>query len=347
MKENESDIFDRIYKILLPKDYIVFKLTGKYATDFSDASGTLYFDVENSKWSKEMLDIIGIEEDKLPKVYSSNEYISNIKKEISDEFNLNENVKVIIGGADQAVAAVGNMLESEGDALISLGTSGVVYVNTKEYFADVKGRVHSFKNAIGGYLLMGCTLSAAASLKWWVENIQDEDFDKIINEAQTAKFDEKLIFTPYLTGERTPYNDSDLRASFTSLDINHKRKDLTRAVLEGVAFSLKDSFDLMYDIDVNIKNIYVNGGGAKSEFWCQILSNVIGRDIYAYKVDQGPAFGAAILGLQEDKDLDFEEIVKSKSGFKKYLYNKEENLKYNKKHLLYKKVYDFYKNLYS
>jgi len=296
IKENEPESFQKINKLMLPKDYIAYQLSGIYATDVSDASGTLYFDVENKCWSKEMLTILEIKEEQLPTVYESYQSIGKIKKELAQEIGLNTDIQIIIGGGDQAVAAVGTGIVGNNACNLSLGTSGVVFVSSDEYKVDKDNALHAFCHANGKYHLMGVMLSAAASLKWWVDNVQqNNDFDQLLEEASTATIEESIFFLPYLMGERTPINDANARGAFIGLTLNHKRHQMTRAVLEGVAFALRDSFEIMKSLDLNIEKIRVNGGGAKSPLWIQIIADVLNVTVEKINTNEGPALGAAIL----------------------------------------------------
>ncbi len=207
LRNNEKDNFDKIKKIMLPKDYLGYRLRGVFATDFSDASGTLYLDVENKEWSDEMLEIIGIKEEQLPKLYNSFEVIGNIKEQLAVELGLSEDVKIVIGGGDQAVAAIGGGVVGD-NCSVSLGTSGVVFANTEEFRVDKENRLHSFCNANGKFHVMGVTLAAAASLKWWIEDINcSKDYDMFFEEAEKSSIESDVYFLPYLMGERTPHND--------------------------------------------------------------------------------------------------------------------------------------------
>ncbi|HYE69213.1 MAG TPA: xylulokinase, partial [Anaerovoracaceae bacterium] len=264
LRENEPENFAKIKKIMLPKDYVAYKMSGVFATDLSDASGTLYLDVKNREWSKPMVKLLGISEEQLPKLFESFQTIGMIKKELAAELGLNDDVQVVIGGGDQAVAAVGGGVVEPNDCSLSLGTSGVVFASTDQFFVDEKNSLHSFCHANGKYHQMGVTLAAAASLKWWVEEVnRSSDFDGLLNEAEEAEIDDQVFFLPYLMGERTPHNDPHCRGTFIGMNMTHQRKHLTRAVLEGVAFSLRDTFEIMKAMGIGISRVSINGGGAK------------------------------------------------------------------------------------
>jgi xylulokinase len=297
LKENEPENFAKVRKIMLPKDYVAYQMSGVFATDLSDASGTLYLDVQNRKWSKPMLELLGITEEQLPKLYESYQVVGTIKKELASELGLSDGVQVVIGGGDQAVAAVGGGVVWPGSCSVSLGTSGVVFVSTDRFFVDDKNSLHSFCHANGKYHQMGVTLAAAASLKWWVEEVnRSEDFDGLLKEAEEAEIDDQVFFLPYLMGERTPHNDPYCRGTFIGMNMTHQRKHLTRAVLEGVAFSLRDTFEIMKTMGIGITRVCINGGGAKSKLWCSIISDVLNIQVVKLNSNEGPAYGAAILG---------------------------------------------------
>ncbi len=296
LRENEPENFARIKKIMLPKDYVAYKMSGAFATDLSDASGTLYLDVKNREWSKPMLKLLEISEEQLPKLYESFQPIGTMQKELAAELGLNEDVRVVIGGGDQAVAAVGGGVVETNACSLSLGTSGVVFASTEQFFVDEKNSLHSFCHANGKYHQMGVTLAAAASLKWWVEEVnRSEDFDGLLKEAEEAGIDDQVFFLPYLMGERTPHNDPYCRGTFIGMNLTHQRKHLTRAVLEGVAFSLRDTFEIMKSMGIGISRISINGGGAKSKLWCSIISDVLNVEVVKLNSNEGPAYGAAIL----------------------------------------------------
>jgi xylulokinase len=349
IKENEPENFEKAKKIMLPKDYIAYKMSGVFATDMSDASGTLYLDVKNRTWSEPMLKLLGIKENQLPKLYESYEAIGKIKKELADELGLNEDVKVVIGGGDQAVAAVGGGVVGANACSLSLGTSGVVFAATENFFIDEKNSLHSFCHANGRYHQMGVTLAAAASLKWWVEQVnKSEDFDGFLHEAKDAKIDDSLFYLPYLMGERTPHNDPYCRGTFIGMDMTHERKHMTRAVLEGVAFSLRDTFEIMKGMGINIPIINVNGGGAKSRLWCEIIADVLNVTVIKLNTNEGPAYGAAILaavgsGLFDSVEAACSSFMKITESIEANKFNVE---LYNKKYEKFKQIYPAAKELF-
>lgn len=298
VRENEPENFKKISKIMLPKDFIAYKLSGMHAIDVSDASGTLMLNVAERSWAPEMIEFLGIKDESLGKIYESWEIIGNIKSSLVEKLGINRDVKIIIGGGDQAVGAVGVGAIKEGILSLALGTSGVIFSPTDEYRADDKYRLHSFCDANGKYHQMGVMLSAAGAFKWWVEDINgSKDYNYHNEIAEKVKpGSEGLYFLPYLIGERTPHNDSKVRGSFVGLTHNHKKGEMTRAVLEGVAFALRDSFELLKEMNIRVDKIRVSGGGARSALWKQILADITGKNIISIdSAAEGPALGAAIL----------------------------------------------------
>ena len=295
VKNNEPENFARIKKIMLPKDYIAYMLTGSFCTDVSDASGMLLFDVKNKCWSKEMLEIVGIREDQLARVYESYEVVGHITEKASADTGLPVSVKVIAGGGDQAVGAVGTGTVGHGMCSISLGTSGAVFIASNEFAVDKNNSLHSFADASGKYHFMGCMLSAAASNKWWMDEIIGTKDYSGQQAAITALGENKVYFLPYLMGERTPHNNPNARGTFTGLSMDTTRADMTQAVLEGVAFALRDSVEIAKGLGVSIDRIRINGGGAKSPLWCRIMANVLNVKVDKINSEEGPGFGAAIL----------------------------------------------------
>lgn len=349
VKNNEPENFKRIKKIMLPKDYIAYNISGVFATDFSDASGTLCLDVENKRWSKNMLDILGISVSQLPKLYESYEVIGNIKENIAERLGLEKDTKIVIGGGDQAVAAVGGGVVAERDCSVSLGTSGVVFANTPRFVADENNRLHSFCNANGKYHVMGVTLAAAASLKWWIENIiKSHNYDDIIDEIDYDNADNDIFYLPYLMGERTPHNDPYARGTFIGMDMTSERKDMTLAVLEGVAFSLRDTFEIMKNAGIHITEIIINGGGARNALWCQIIADVLNVKVKKVNSDDGPAYGAAILasvgfGLFKSVNEACDDMIKVTNII--YPNSKKTSL-YDKKYNKYKQIYPHLKEVF-
>jgi len=347
LRKNEPENFNKIEKIMLPKDYIAYKLSGVFATDYSDASGSLYLDVKNKIWSRDMLDLLGIREDQLGKLYNSYDPIGNIKEDIRNKLNLEKDVKIVIGGGDQAVAAVGGGIVEKNQCSVSLGTSGVIFANTGDFLSDRENRLHSFCNSSGGYHIMGVTLAAAASLKWWVEDVNKaKDYDEILGGLSLSSMDKDIYFLPYLIGERTPHNDSSAKAGFIGMDLTTKKEDMTRAVLEGVGFSLRDSFEIMREMGMDISEITINGGGARNEAWCQIIADILNVTVKKVNSNDGPAYGAGILaavgyGLFNTVEEACNEFIRETSR----IHPKEENIRiYDKKYKKYKDLYPLLKD---
>ena len=349
VKKNEPENFSRAKKIMLPKDYLAYKMSGVFATDMSDASGTLYLDVKNRAWSEPMLELLGIDKNQLPKLYESYEVVGNIKKELAEELGLRNDVKIVIGGGDQAVAAVGGGVVGSSSCSLSLGTSGVVFAATENFFIDEKNSLHSFCHANGKYHQMGVTLAAAASLKWWVDQVNKSgDFDGFLKEAEEAKLDDSLFYLPYLMGERTPHNDPYCRGTFIGMDMTHERKHMTRAVLEGVAFSLRDTFEIMKKMGISIPVISVNGGGARSRLWCEIIADVLNVKVIKLNTNEGPAYGAAILAAVGDRQFDsVEEACSSLIKITESIEANPANVEiYNRKYEKFKLIYPAVKELF-
>ena len=349
IRENEPENFKRISKVMLPKDYIAYKLSGIFATDVSDASGMLILDVKNRKWSSEMIKISGLKEENFAKIYESYEKIGTLKKEIANQLNINNEIKIVIGGGDQAVGAVGVGVVKSDYLSVALGTSGVVFADSSKYVYDKDGRLHSFCHASGRYHQMGVILSAASCLKWWVEEInKTTDYEQIIKEAKEAEAKD-LYFLPYLVGERTPHNDPNVRGSFIGLNASHKRGDMTKAILEGVAFALRDSYEILKEIGLKSKIVRLSGGGAKNILWREIICNIFALETEVVNSLEGPAFGAAIIaavgdGIYKNIDEACDKIIKS---FGRMSPNELEVKKYNQKYEHFKKLYPILKEFYN
>ena len=295
MKKNEPEKFAKVVKIMLPKDYLAYRLSGSFCTDVSDASGMLLLDVKNRCWSKEMLEICGVKEEQLPKVYESWEVVGTLKPEVAKELGFSENVKVIAGAGDNAAAAVGTGTVGDGQCNISLGTSGTVFISSKNFGVDENNALHSFCHADGSYHLMGCMLSAASCNKWWVEEILGTK-DFAAEQAPITKLGENHVyFLPYLMGERSPHNDPDARGVFFGMSMDTSRADMTQAVLEGVAFALRDSLEVAKSLGIKIERTKICGGGAKSPLWKKIIANVMNIKVDVLEVEEGPSLGGAML----------------------------------------------------
>lgn len=297
MKENEPENFAKIKKIMLPKDYIAYVLTGVFSTDYSDASGMLLLDVKNKKWSQKMCEICGVEENMLPELYESYEVTGTVKGEIARQIGLSENVKVCAGAGDNAAAAIGTGIVGEGGCNISLGTSGTVFITSEQFKVDENNALHSFDHADGNYHLMGCMLSAASCNKWWMDEIlKTKEYAK--EQENIEKLGENHIyFLPYLMGERSPHNNPDARGTFIGLTMDSTREDMTQAVLEGVAFGLRDSVEVARSLGIPLSKTRICGGGAKSPLWRKIITNVMNMQVERIASEEGPGLGAAILAM--------------------------------------------------
>ncbi len=295
MKKHEPENFVRICRIMLPKDYIAYKLSGSFCTDVSDASGMLLLDVKNRCWSKEMLEICGLREEQLPKLYESSQAVGTLRPELAAELGLPETVKIIAGAGDNAAAAVGTGTVGEGMCNISLGTSGTIFISSREFRVDDNNALHAFAHADGHYHLMGCMLSAASCNKWWSEEIlKTADFAG--EQADIEKLGENRVFyLPYLMGERSPHNNPDARAMFIGMSMDTTRADMTQAVLEGVAFGLRDSLEVAKSLGIKLERTKICGGGAKSPLWKRIIANVMNLKVDVIESEEGPALGGAML----------------------------------------------------
>ena len=299
MRQNEPDLFARIAKILLPKDYLVYRLTGVHATDYSDASGTLLLDVAHKRWSSEMLDLCGVTEAQMPTLFDSWQPVGTLTAAAVTALGLPTDVVVCAGAGDNAAAAIGTGTVGEGRCNISLGTSGTVFISSEQFRVDPHNALHAFAHADGGFHLMGCMLSAASCNKWWMEDIlHDGDYAA----AQEAIVPEKLgrshvFYLPYLMGERSPINDTNARAVFLGMTMDTTRADMTQAMLEGVAFALRDSVEVARSLGLDISRSTLCGGGSRSPLWRTILANVLGIPLDLPATEQGPGYGAALLAL--------------------------------------------------
>ena len=315
MKENEPENYAKIAKIMLPKDYLAYRLSGSFCTDVSDASGMLLMDVKNRCWSKEMLEICGITEEQLPKLYESYEVAGTLKPDVANELGFSESVKVIAGAGDNAAAAVGTGTVGDGRCNISLGTSGTIFISSEKFGVDEHNALHSFAHADGHYHLMGCMLSAASCNKWWSEEILGTK-DYAAEQADIKKLGENRVFyLPYLMGERSPHNDPNVRAMFIGMSMDTTRADMTQAVLEGVAFGLRDSLEVAKSLGIQIDRTKICGGGAKSPLWRKIIANVMNLKVDIIESEEGPALGGAMLaavgcGEYPDVETIAEKLVK-------------------------------------
>lgn len=347
---NEPEIFAKINKIMLPKDYLIYKLTGQFKSDVSDTSGTLYYDCANRKYSKEMLDILHINESQLPKVYESYAVVGYLSNEIKQLLKISRDVNVIAGGGDQAVGAVGVGVVKDSEASISLGTSGVVFVSAKEFKVDKKSYLQSYAHSNGKFHMMGVMLNAAGALKWWSENIfKQKDYETYFKGVESTPIQDDLFFLPYLIGERSPINDPYARGVFLGLGLEHNKEHMDRAVIEGITFALRDSFELIKNLGTDIQHVKITGGGAKSPVWAQMIADIFGVTVSTIMIEEGPALGAAILAMVGCEEYDTVEsacemIVKTNKTYRPDLSN---NTLYNDKYSYFREIYPQIKTLFK
>jgi xylulokinase len=310
VRDNEPDNYEKIYKCMLPKDYVRFRLTGEFVTDMTDASGTLFLNIHERKWSSEMMEVMEVDKDILPDLVESPEISGKTSRKAFEETGLPSGIPVAGGGGDQAAAAIGNGIVDEGVATYSIGTSGVIYAATNEIKYDPEGRVNSFCHAAPGkWSVLAVINSAAGSYQWYLDNFSDwakaeakqtgESVYAILerNASRIPEGSDKLFFLPYLAGERHPHTNTNARGVFFGLHAGHTNDHIVRSILEGVSFCFRDCLDVMRELEISIDEIRATGGGAKSKFWLEMLANTSGEPIVTMASDEGgAAFGAAILG---------------------------------------------------
>lgn len=349
IKNNEPDNFAKIRKIMLPKDYLAYRLTGNHCTDASDASGMLLFDVKNRCWSEQMLEICGIKKEQLAKVYESYEPVGTLTKEAASLLGLSTNVTVAAGAGDNAAAAVGTGTVGDGSCNISLGTSGTIFISSKDFGVDENNALHSFAHADGNYHLMGCMLSAASCNKWWMDDIIGTNRYADEQKGITKLGENNVFFLPYLMGERSPHNDPNARGTFIGMTMDTTREDMTQAVLEGVAFALRDSFEVAKKLGINIERSKICGGGAKSPLWKKIIANVLNVKVDVIESEEGPALGGAMLAAVACKE--FESVNDAASKIVKIVETVTPDATlveaYNKKYNIFKQLYPNMKPLYK
>ena len=349
MKNHEPENFKRIRKIMLPKDYLAYRLSGTFCTDYSDASGMLLLDVAGKCWSREMMELCGVAREQLPDLYESYEVVGTLKRELAAELGLSDQVKVIAGAGDNAAAAVGTGTVGEGCCNISLGTSGTIFISSESFRVDSHNALHSFDHADGHYHLMGCMLSAASCNKWWMEEIlKTKDFSG--EQKEIVKLGENQVFyLPYLMGERSPHNDPRARACFIGMTMDTRREEMTQAVLEGVVFGLRDSLEVARSLGIHIERTKICGGGAKSSLWKKMVANIMNVKVDVVENEEGPALGGAILaavgcGEYPDVETAAKKIVKVKETIEP-----EEALtaKYEKQYGKFKRLYPALKDVFQ
>ncbi|MBR7044226.1 MAG: xylulokinase, partial [Lachnospiraceae bacterium] len=341
IEKNEPENFKKIAKIMLPKDYLAYCLSGVHCTDYSDASGMLLMDVAGKCWSKEMTEICHIKEEMLPKLFESYDVVGTLTEKAAKDTGLPLTVKVIAGAGDNAAAAVGTGTVGEGACNISLGTSGTMFISSESFKLPENHALHSFCHADGKWHLMACTLSAASSNKWWNEDIlHTEDYGKEQEEIR-ALGENNVFYLPHLMGERFPHNDTKIRAMFYGMSMDTTRADMTQAVLEGVAFSMRDALEVAKSLGITITRSKVCGGGAKSDLWKQILADVLNIEIDVPETEQGPGLGAAMLaavgcGAYESVKAACDAMIRVKETVKP---DKDTAAKYDEKYAFYHKLY--------
>ncbi|MBO5304008.1 MAG: xylulokinase [Lachnospiraceae bacterium] len=349
MKKHEPQNFAKIKKIMLPKDYLAYTLTGNHCTDVSDASGMLLLDVKNRCWSKEMCEICGITEEMLPRLYESYECVGTLLPDIAERLGFSSEVKMAAGAGDNAAAAVATGTVGDGKCNISLGTSGTIFISSEKFGVDENNALHAFADANGAYHLMGCMLSAASCNKWWMDNILETKAYGEEQENITKLGENHVYFLPYLMGERSPHNDPDARGTFIGMTMDTTREDMTQAVLEGVAFAFRDSFEIAKKLGISIERTKICGGGAKSLLWKKILANVLNITVDVLETEEGPSLGGAMLaavacGAYENVETAAEKIVKVVDSIEP---ESELAAKYEKRYQQFKQIYPACKELFS
>ena len=308
LRNNEPANFEKTTKVLLPKDYVRFRLTGEFATEVSDASGTLLLDVKKREWCNPLLDKLGLSRSLLPDVFESEVVSGKLSEIAAKKLGLSTGVPVVGGGGDQAAGAVGNGIVKDGVISATLGTSGVVFAHSDEVQTDPEGRVHTFCHAVSGkWHVMGVVLSAGGSLQWYrnqfgemesaVARGMDTEAYELMSVAagKAPAGSEGLFFLPYLTGERTPHCDPYARAAWVGLSLRHGRSHMIRSVMEGGTYAMRDCLEIIKGMNIPVSEIRVSGGGARSGFWRQLQADIYGQDVCVTNSDEGPAYGVALL----------------------------------------------------
>lgn len=342
VRDHEPANFARIRKVLLPKDYIRFELTGEYATDVSDASGTGLFDVVERDWALDLADKVGVARTLLPSVYESSEVTGTIHARAAAATGLKQGTPVVGGGGDQAASAIGNGIVEQGIVSCTIGTSGVVFGHLEKPAYDPRGRVHTFCHAVAGaWHTMGVTQGAGLSLQWFRNQFAPgANYDELTREASTMDA-EGLYWLPYLMGERTPHLDAMARGGWIGVTAKHTRGDLIRALIEGVSFSLKDCLDLVSALGVEIRSVRVSGGGARSPFWRQVLADVFNKRVVSLETQEGSAYGAALLAMPGDVRETCKRVIHEGESVEP-----RHPEPYARKHAIYKSLYPSLREFY-
>lgn len=355
VRNNEPEIYEKCRKILLPKDYIRYMLTGEFATEVSDASGMQLLDIKNRCWSKEVLNALDIPIEYLGDVHESIVVSGKVHKKAAEVTGLKENTPVVGGAGDQAAGAIGNGIIKSGQISSTIGTSGVVFAHLDEPIIDEKGRVHTFCHAVpGAWHMMGVTQGAGLSLKWFRDNFCTNEIEVakgmgidpyvlMTKEAEKVPAGSRgLIYLPYLMGERTPHLNPKAKGVFFGLSAAHTKNEMLRAVIEGVSYSLLDCMEIIKDTGMNPTNVMVSGGGGKSELWRQILADMFNCKVSTNKSSEGPALGVALLaGVGTGVYKDIDEACSIAISENSVQFPKEENS------LVYKRYYEIYKKIYN
>lgn len=347
VQKNEPQNFARIAKIMLPKDYIAYRMTGVHACDYSDASGMLLLDVKHKRWSPDMLRICGIDITQMPQLFESWQVVGTLNKRVASDLGLPATVKVCAGAGDNAAAAVGTGTIEDGDCNLSVGTSGTVFIASNRFISPQNRALHAFAHATGGYHLMGCILSAASANRWWMEDIlKTTDFS-----AEQSDFvslgTNPVLFAPYLMGERTPHNDANARGAFIGLSMDTTRNQMLQAVMEGVAFAMRDSVEIAKTLGVPVALTKICGGGAKSPVWRQIFADVLGIPVQCIAAEEGPGLGGAMLaavgcGAYQNVQEIAKEVVTISATVQP---NAAAHERYNEQYLRFTKIYDALKTI--
>ncbi len=342
VRDHEPRNFERVKKILLPKDYIRFELTGEYASDVSDASGTGLFNVAERRWAFDLADKAGVARDLLPSVFESSALTGKIHARAAAATGLAEGTPVVAGGGDQAASAVGNGIVEPGIVSCTIGTSGVVFGHLKEPAYDPEGRVHTFCHAVpGAWHTMGVTQAAGLSLQWFRNQFAPgASYDDLTREASGADA-EGLFWLPYLMGERTPHLDAYARGGWIGVTAKHTRADLIRALIEGVSFSLKDCLELVSGLGVQIESVRVSGGGAKSAFWRQMLADIFNKRVVSLETQEGSAYGAALLAMPSPVQETCRRVIREVGSVEP-----KDAARYAQKYAIYQSLYPALRNFY-
>ena len=355
LRNHEPKHFDKTVQVLLPKDYIRFRLTGEFATEVSDASGTLLLDVKQRNWSRPLLSKLELDDSLLPDVYESEDVSGNLTADAAGLLGLSKGVAVVGGGGDQAAGAVGNGIVKKGVISATMGTSGVVFAHSDEVQIDPEGRVHTFCHAVRDkWHVMGVVLSAGGSLQWYRNQLCEQQ----VAEAKRKKVDpyelisaqaeqappgsEGLFFLPYLTGERTPHADPDARAAWIGLSLRHGRSHLGRAVMEGATYAMRDSLEIIKELNIPVREIRLSGGGARSPFWRQLQADIYGQKVVTINAEEGPAYGVALLAAAGTGA--YKDVVEACSSTIRVVQSTSVN---SKAKSIYNKAYPVFQGLYS